>query len=210
MSTTLSALTRDRVGTRASRKLRAEGRIPATLQGGGAAPHVDLSIDEEEFLTTRRHHEHLYELQLDGKVETALIEGLQWDVFGEHIAHVEFRRVDRHARTDVTVPLEFQGHPKDGILTHLLTELSIITTPDAIPNSLVIKVGELTIGASILAGEVPLPPGATLDPEQDPQQVVAQVVEVKIEVVAPPEPAPDAAATMAAAAPKVPAPEEPK
>lgn len=196
MSTTLKAQVRDQLGTRRSRKLRAQGRIPGNLQGGPDQPHLDLSIDEDEFLTARRHHQHLYELDLGGKVETALIEELQWDVFGERIQHVEFRRVDRFAKTDVVVPIEFMGEPKSGVVMHLRNELTILTTPDAIPNSLVVKVGELVIGDTIKASQVPLPAGATLFEDEDPEAVVAHVIEPKVEEL-PAAPAPDAAAVAA-------------
>jgi large subunit ribosomal protein L25 len=200
MSTTLKAQVRAKVGTRQSRVLRAEGRIPGNLQGGSDQPHIDLSIDEAEFLTARRHHQHLYELELGGKVETALIEDLQWDVFGERIQHVEFRRVDRHAKTDVVVPLEFMGEPKSGVVMHLRNELTILTTPDAIPDSLVVKVGELVIGDTVKAAQVPLPAGATLFEDEDPEAIVAHVIEPKVEEL-PAAPAPDAAAAATAAAP---------
>jgi large subunit ribosomal protein L25 len=200
MSTTLKAEVRAKVGTRSARALRAQGRIPGNLQGGAVAPHIDLSIDEDEFLTARRHHQHLYELQIGGKVETALIEDLQWDVFGERIQHVEFRRVDRFAKTDVVVPIEFLGEPKSGVVMHLRNELTILTTPDAIPDSLIVKVGELVIGDTIKASQVPLPAGATLYEDEDPQAVVAHVIEPKVEAL-PTAPVAEAAAAAATAAP---------
>ncbi len=55
MSTTLKADTREKVGTKSARKLRDEGRIPATLQAGEDKPHLDISIEEDAFLTARRH-----------------------------------------------------------------------------------------------------------------------------------------------------------
>lgn len=198
MSTKLNAQVRAKLGTRHARALRSDGRIPGNLQGGSDQPHVDLSIDEEEFLTARRHHQHLYELELGGKVETALIEDLQWDVFGERIQHVEFRRVDRFAKTDVVVPIEFMGEPKSGVAMHLRNELTILTTPDKIPDSLIVKVGELVIGDTILAKQVPLPEGATLYEDEDPEAVVAHVIEPKVEEI-PAAPAPEAAAVAAAA-----------
>lgn len=200
MSTTLKAQVRATVGTRTARALRAEGRIPGNIQGGIDQPHVDLSIDEEEFLTARRHHQHLYEIDVGGKVETALIEDLQWDVFGERIQHVEFRRVDRHAKTDVVVPLEFMGEPKAGIVMHMLNEITVLCTPDAIPDSIVVKVGDMEVGASITLGQLALPAGIELYEDMDPEEVVAHVVEPKEEAAEPAEA--EAAAAPAAEAAK--------
>ncbi|HVS18927.1 MAG TPA: hypothetical protein VMT18_10035, partial [Planctomycetota bacterium] len=139
-------------------------------------------------------------------VETALIEDLQWDVFGERIQHVEFRRVDRHAKTDVVVPLEFFGEPKDGgVVMHMLNELTILCTPDAIPDSIVVKVGDLAIGDTVTVGQIALPAGIELFDEMDPEDVVAHVVEPKEEE--PVAAAPEDAASVLAPATEAPKPE---
>jgi large subunit ribosomal protein L25 len=147
----LTAAVREKLGTRHARRLRESGRIPAALQSTAEAPHLDLSIDETEFLTSRRAHQHLYELSIGGEIQTALVNQLAWDVFGERILHVEFRRVDRHQKTDVRVPIEFFGNPKSGLLVHLMTELVVRTTPDRIPDSVTVKIGELEPGMVVLA-----------------------------------------------------------
>jgi len=196
MSTTLDTIPREKVGTRQARALRAAGRIPASLQATADKPHLDLSIDEEQFLASRRRHQHLYELQIAGQVETALVKELGWDVFGERILHVEFRRVDRHLKTDVPVPIEYFGNPKSGLLVHLVTELSVRTTPDNIPNSVIVKVGELEPGAVITAGMVELPEGVELSAHVAPSTEVARVAAPRVEApaaAAVPEAAPEAA-----------------
>ena len=185
MSTTLQAAVREKVGTRHARALRSGGKIPSSLQAAADKPHLDLFIDEEEFLAARRNHQHLYELTIGGEVETALVNELAWDVFGERILHVEFRRVDRHQKTDVPVPIEYFGTPKSGLLVHLLSELIVRTTPDNIPNSVVIKAGDLEPGSVVTAGMVELPEGVELSSEVDPSTEVARVATPKVEVAAP-------------------------
>jgi large subunit ribosomal protein L25 len=185
MSTTLNAAVREKVGTRHARALRSHGRIPASLQATADQPHLDLSIDEDEFLASRRHHQHLYELSIADRIETALVKELAWDVFGERILHVEFRRVDRHQKTDVPVPIEYFGAPKTGLLVHVLSELIVRTTPDNIPDAVIIKAGELVPGSVVTAGMVELPEGVELSPEVDPQTEVARVATPKIEVATP-------------------------
>ncbi len=53
MTTELKTETRASVGTRSARKLRAEGKIPASLQHTPEAPHVNLALDTEAFMTAR-------------------------------------------------------------------------------------------------------------------------------------------------------------
>lgn len=195
MSTILNAALREKVGTKAARALRLSGRIPGIIQGTQVKPHVDLSIDEDEFMTTRRHHQHLYELRVGDAVETVLVNQLGWDVFGERIQHIEFRRVDRHAKTDVRVPIEYLGLPKSGVLVHLMTEVSLRTTPDNIPNSVVAKINDLEPGAVVSAGQLILPEGVELSKEVTPETLIARVAVPKMEV---PEVAPAATEVPAA------------
>lgn len=179
MSTILKTEPREALGTRASRKLRDSGRIPASVQAVDDKAHVNLSIDEAEFLTTRRHHEHLYDLEVGGKTESVLVRELQWDVFGERITHVEFRRVDVHKVTEVDVPLEFVGRPKGGVLNQMVTELTVKAKPGDIPDSIEVAVGDLEAGHALHASDLKLPAGVELgiDPETPIASVVAAASE---------------------------------
>ena len=55
MTATLQTTPRPRLGSRAARILRLQGRIPISLQGEGKEA-LHLSIDEHTFLAARRHH----------------------------------------------------------------------------------------------------------------------------------------------------------
>ena len=199
MTTELKTEPRLSVGTRQARKLRAEGMIPASLQHTPEAPHVNLAIDSDAFMTARRKHEHVFELLIAGKKEPALINQLHWDTFGEYIQHVEFRRVDLTKKARVEVPLEFVGHPK-GVLNHLVTSIAIMTLPTSIPDLIECSVADLEIGTTIHARQLPMPKGCEL--AGDPELLLARISAVKIEV----EAAPTAEATAAAAASTVAAP----
>lgn len=161
-SEVLKGTKREKVGTRAARKLRANGRLPASLQAHGEDLHIDFSIDETEFLATRRHHTHLYDLDIEGTQEAAVVQELQWDTFGERLLHIEFKRVRRGEKTESTVALEWFGHPKGGVLNHLVNDITISSIPSKIPDSIEVKVGELEPGDSIHASDLELPEGVEL------------------------------------------------
>ena len=198
-SEVLKAEKRDQVGTRYARKLRAQGRILASLEAEGTSPHVHFHIDEHNFLATRRHHTHLYEIDLGGKLETAVVRELQWDTFGEGILHVEFKRVRRDVKTDAVVELEFIGHPKGGVLNHLVTHVTVRCFPDQIPDQIEVPVGKLDAGGVVLAKELVMPPGCELV-SPPPEYKIAVVVIQKIEEPVAPA-ATEAAAAEGAAAP---------
>jgi large subunit ribosomal protein L25 len=192
---------REHLGSRQARYLRAEGLIPAALAAGEGKPHVDIAIPEHEFLASRRRHQHVFELEIGGARETALVRELQWDVFGERIAHVEFRRVDLTKTTEVDVEIAFLGHPK-GQLNHLMTHVRVRALPIDIPDVLEVSVADLEPGTNVAVSEIKVPKGIEL--VTSPTLLVARISVIKIEVL---ESAAvtAAAAEAAAGAPAVPA-----
>lgn len=199
MTAELETEIRHSVGTRSARQLRAEGKIPCSLQHTPEAPHLNLAIDSVTFMTARRKHEHVFELLIDGKKEPALVNQLHWDTFGEYIQHVEFKRVDLSKKTRVDISLEFIGHPK-GVLNHHVTRIAVMTLPTTIPDQIECSVADLEIGTTIYAKNLVMPEGCELASEPD--LILARISAVKVEV----EAAPTAEATAAAAASTVAAP----
>ena len=195
-SETLKAELRTKLGSRSARKLRGDGRIPASMDSDSeSTQHQDFSIEEHLFLATRRRHVHLYDIDFSGKVESAVVRELQWDAMGEAIVHVDFKRVRRDVETSADVMLEFTGHPKGGMLNHLITKIRILCLPADIPDSIEVPVGSLDTGDAIHARELVLPKGVKL--ATNPAVMVCNVVLQKIEVVA--TPVVEAAASVAGA-----------
>ena len=181
MSATLQGIVRDKLGSRHARRLRLQGRIPASLQGE-AKDHLEFSIEEHQFLAARRHHEHLFDIEVaGGDLETAMVRELQWDHFGERILHVEFRRVVRGRETEAEVELEFVGHPKGGVLNHLITHVPIAALPTQIPDSIEVKVDELEQGHPLLAGDLILPEGVRILLPEDAKIAVVSTVRAEAE-----------------------------
>jgi large subunit ribosomal protein L25 len=183
MTANLKTTVRPSLGSRSARVLRLQGRIPVSLQGEGKES-LFLTIDEHEFLTARRRHEHVFMLELEsGGSDSVMVRELQWDPLGEDIVHVEFRRVDLTRETEAEVPLEFIGHPKGGVLNHLVAQVTVAAIPSKIPDSIEVKVDAMELGHPLYARDLKLPEGVRL---VTPGNVsVAVVVVVKEEVAAP-------------------------
>jgi large subunit ribosomal protein L25 len=194
-ASTLKGAARAKLGSRDARKLRGAGRIPASLQGAGGE-NTHFSIEEHAFLTMRRHHTHLFDIDIGGKVDAALVQELHWDTLRGAIQHVEFRRVIRGQETSAQVELEFLGTPKGGVLNHLLTHITVLAEPQNIPDAIEVPVGELSPGHPLFARDLKMPAGVKLG--LPPETQIAVVVVPKEEKA--PEPVADAAAPAAAAA----------
>lgn len=160
-SATIQADLRKKLGSREARRLRAEGRIPASLQGG-EGDHLDIHLDSRLFWEARRHHVHLFDIEVDGRSEPATVRELQWDPLGDELNHIEFMRVVRGVKTQVEVALEFTGQPAGGVLAHLVDVLEVRCLPSQIPDSIEVKVDDLEAGHPMTAGDVKLPEGFEL------------------------------------------------
>ncbi len=161
-SEVLKAEVRTKVGSRASRALRQDGRIPAALNADDKHELVHLSIEEHGYLASRRRHIHLYEIELGGKLQMAVVRELQWDTLGERIVHIDFKRVQKDVKTESEVELEFTGHPKGGVLNHLITHVTVRCIPSLIPDSIEIPVSGLEQGGAIYGRDLKVPEGVEL------------------------------------------------
>ena len=179
----LTAQKRSKLGTRAARALRSELRIPANIQGEGL--HVDFSIDEREFLTSRRAHVHLYDIDIEGETESAVVRELTWDTFGDRIIHIEFKKVQRGVETESEVALEFVGHPQTGVLNHLVTHVAVICLPSLIPDSLEVRIDRLEEGAHITVADLEMPEGVRL--VVDSETEIATIIASKGHIMDEPE-----------------------
>ncbi|MFN9718011.1 MAG: 50S ribosomal protein L25 [Planctomycetota bacterium] len=161
----LKAERRSKLGSVDTKRLRASGRVPANIYGlGQAAEAVSVCSEAVEKLVATRSS--VVDVEVDGKVNKAVVQELQWDVFTTAVQHVDLRRVDPDGRATVEVSLEFRGEPvglKDGGVLRQLHKKVSINCPDyRIPKSIVVRIGGLQVGDSVKAGDLQLPEHATL------------------------------------------------
>jgi len=162
---------RDRVGTKYARRLRKNGRLPATIYSKGTEP-VSVSVDEKEVATYLYAGNHIMELDNgDGNPATVLVKDLQFGYLGDNLIHVDFTRVDLKQVVTITMTLEISGQPKTASETGAVLEvprpeIEIECMVKDIPES--IKVDLSTVEDVFTIGDLDLPEGvkATLDSER--------------------------------------------
>lgn len=185
MSTTsnLTALPRVGTGSRDSRKLRAEGRVPVNVYGHGL-PNASLTLEAHALGMALNTAAQVFTLVVNGKEEPCLVGEVQYDTYGQRVLHVDFTRVDLTEEVEVEVTLEFTGHPvgvnEGGQLVTMHPSLSVRCRADAIPDVVIVDISGITLGHSIHAGEIVLPAGVKLDLEaMDPEEPIVGVVVAK-------------------------------
>src|SRR5262245_38652108 len=104
----LPAEKREAHGTKAARRLRKDGKLPAIVYGHGQPPEP-VVVPIRELRNLVEHGAHLVELRVNGTAEQCLIKDVQFDHLGITPVHADFTRVDLNERVKVRVPFEFKG-----------------------------------------------------------------------------------------------------
>jgi large subunit ribosomal protein L25 len=183
MSEQLVCKKREKFGKLNSRRLRRAGGLPAVLYGHGEDT-LNLELTADAFGAALRHGERLLELTGDVK-QTALIQDMQWDAFGQEVLHVDLIRVKKGERIEVEVSVETRGvapgATEGGVLVQPVHSIMIETLATEIPDKLHLNVNELSLGDSLTAADIEdLPAGAKLLIESD--TVLVECIEQQEEV----------------------------
>ncbi len=176
---TLTAETRERTGSRYSKRLRDAGKLPAIVYGHGETP-VAIALDHKEALSHFAKGEKVFSLSVGGKAQNVLLKDLGYDYLGNNIVHADFARVDLDERVDVRAHLHFVGNAKGlkkagAILMKPITELELNCTVANLPDEIEVDISDLDVGDAIHAGEIKLPK-STMKLLNEPDAVVVQIV----------------------------------
>ncbi len=163
------------LGTRPSRRLRREGRVPGVVYGMGG-DSVAVAVDARDLwsvLNTDAGLNALLTLEVDGDRQLGLVKELQHHPIRNEVIHVDFIRVDADVAVEVEVRMVLEGDAsavtnEEGVVEQAAFSIRVLAKPDAIPNELTIDISEMTMGDTLRAGDIALPDGVELvgDPEE--------------------------------------------
>jgi large subunit ribosomal protein L25 len=187
----LSAVTRDSSGKGAARTLRSAGQIPAVIYGHARAPQ-SLAVPTREFekLLERVSAEStVIELNLAGGVARTLIRDIQRHPYKKQILHIDFQELVAGEKVTVNVPIVLTGVPdgvrvSGGILSQVMSELTIRCDPVNIPRRIEADVTHVLIGHSIHVSDLKAPEGVEIMDDAD--TTIAVVSAPKVEAEATP------------------------
>ena len=186
-SAQVSASQRKSLGSRANKRLRDSGFIPAVVYGHKEAV-IPVSLPKKEITNHLNHGAHLFDLALDGKSEKVLVKEVQYDHLGIEVIHVDFARVSLDEKVEVTVPLELKGTPKGeeegGVLQQIVSELEIECLVTDIPDAIRHNVSDMAKDSVLHIKDLKLPAGVRA--LQDEDLIVATVKEIAEETAAEP------------------------
>ena len=161
----LKAEVREHTGSKAVRKVRQQGKIPAIVYGHKQEP-VAISLDEHDFVEGLHHRHRLINVQVGRKKEKMIVKELQYDYLGRNIIHADLMRVDMSETIKVTVPIELKGTAagthESGIVEEHVDRLEIECKVTEIPEAIVVWVKDVHVGDALHAGQIELPDGVKL------------------------------------------------
>jgi len=161
-------------GSSASRRLRAEGKIPGVVYGHGTDP-VSIAVagrDLRTALSGEAGTNALLSLRAGSKTYLTLARELQRDPVRGTVIHVDFQIVRRDEVIGADVPVVLTGdavevHHGDGLVDQQLFTLPVHAKPADIPTSFEVEISGLTIGGVIRVGDLTLPRGVSVDLDQE-------------------------------------------
>ena len=174
----LSAETGRTEGSRPSRRLRREGKIPAVVYGLDSDP-IAVSVAWPELrrcLTTDAGINALITLDIDGANHLSVVKDIQRHPTRRDVLHVDFLRVTEDQQIEVNVPVVLQGEARqvtqfDGMVDQSMYEMAILVKPTAVPQEIIVDITDLELGATVKVADVVLPEGA--ESAMDPDETVA-------------------------------------
>jgi large subunit ribosomal protein L25 len=150
---TIKAARREGRGKNDARRVRAAGRVPLTIYGGGGeSVSASASLAElAAILRTESGHNTIFTLDIDGEGgHDVMFLDRQIDPVRGRLVHADLRRLVRGQKIEVTVPLHLTGEPigvteGGGVLEQMLREIEIRVRPRDIPDSIDLDVSNLGV-----------------------------------------------------------------
>lgn len=164
---TLTAEAGRTTGTRPSRRLRAEGRVPGIVYGSGqpAETITFRRTDLRHALNTDAGRNALVRLEFEGQSFLTLVREIQRHPVRRDVTHVDFLKVDETKPVELRIPIVLVGEPKQvnvmgGMTEQRLNSVRVRVRPDQIPNAIEVDISQMRLDRSILVKDLTMPEGA--------------------------------------------------
>jgi large subunit ribosomal protein L25 len=191
---TINAELRKEISKKATKGLRASGKVPAVIYGitAESVPIAVTLSDVKGILKSENKDNSILRITQGEKAKfDAMIKEIQYDYLSDRIIHVDFIRIDLNKPVEVEVPVLLEGEPvgvktEDGLLEFIHREILVRSLPTSIPKEIRIDISGLHLNQSIKVENLPkneayqfLSPANTV--------ICAVAAKAKEEVVAAPE-----------------------
>jgi large subunit ribosomal protein L25 len=173
----LPVAVRTEIGTAASRRLRAQGLIPAVVYGQGREPVV-IAVNAATFakaVPATGWYSTLISLEIEGEgggeSPTVMVKEVQRDLVRRQIISIDFRRVSLREAVETQVPIRHRGESPGvklgGILDQVTHEVMVQCLPTDMPDHLEVDISGLEIADSVRVRDLTVPAGVKVLAAED-------------------------------------------
>ena len=177
----LSAKPRTETGSRAVKRLRAAGKIPAVVYGREFGDALPIVIDARELRAAiSGHSSHsIVNLTIEGRGTTSvLMHDRQLDVETKRLVHLDLHAVNLDEEVDATINViavgTAAGVKNGGILDLVAREIDVRALPVNVPDHIEVDVRALEIGQALHVRDLSAPEGVTIT--ADPDDIIVSVL----------------------------------
>jgi large subunit ribosomal protein L25 len=189
----VEAAPREQRGKNEARRLRLMGKVPAVLYGG-KGDAIALAVNTKQvsaILRSESGHNTLFQVDLGGKYEPAIVKDWLTDPITGKLLHVDLIRVAMDVRMRVEVPVHTFGEPsgvkvQGGVFETVEREVEVECLPADIPSEFRVDVSGLALNQALRAKDLPIDT-VKIKLITDPERVIAHVVTLKVEEEKPAE-----------------------
>ena len=172
---TLRATKRITQGTRASKRLRRDGRIPGIVYGAEVVEPHAVHVDQRELqavLRTDAGLNAIIEVDVEGTQVLTVAREIQRDPVRGEITHLDFIQVSLDIEIEAEVHIDFTGMPigvleEEGVAETLNSTVTITALPNAIPTSIEVDVTHLSLHDTLTVADLPVVDGVTYVANED-------------------------------------------
>lgn len=182
----MKAERRTALGRNQVAQLRAQGWMPAVVYGEGKEA-VSIAISEWELDQHVKAHHKVYQLDISGAPQAALLHEVSWHATTDRPVHADFKRIDLTKPIETEIEVTLTGYPvglsKGGTLIkdHLL--LKVRCLPTEIPDAVEHDVTKVELDEFVTADKIALPKGVEL--LSPATMTVCHVAKLVVQAIAP-------------------------
>lgn len=165
---TLNASPRTDFGSRTTRRLRREGKLPGVVYSEGTEA-LSFQVESRDARVVLGAGHALFDLQIEGSdpVPVVVKEQQHHPVRGE-LQHLDLQKVRLDVAIEAEVAVELEGTDdspgvkQGGVLEHVTREVTVKALPTAIPDRIVLDVSDLEINDNRTLEDLIAPEGVEL------------------------------------------------
>ena len=162
---TLNASPRTEFGSRTTRRLRRDGKVPGVVYSGGDDA-VSFQVESRDARVILNEGHALFDLEIAGsKAVPVVVKEQQHHPVRGDLQHLDLQQVDLNQAIQAEVPIELTGDDvspgvkQGGVLDQPTREITVEALPAEIPDSLTLDVSEMEINDTLSLEALVAPEG---------------------------------------------------